>query len=81
MGPGSEVPDATPTRENNPMDRQETPTVVMTVSRNLAELDRLCRTSVRMLHEHTQVGGFCVVCGLSWPCRPVRLAEHNLALL
>lgn len=45
------------------------------------ELQQLCSTAVRVLHEHASVGGLCVVCGLSWPCEPARLAENNLALL
>ncbi|WP_322777986.1 hypothetical protein [Frankia sp. Cas4] len=45
------------------------------------ELRQLCRTAVRVLHEHIEVGGLCVVCGVSWPCESTRLADHNLTLL
>jgi hypothetical protein len=45
------------------------------------ELRQLRKTAVRVLHEHIEVGGLCVVCAVSWPCEPTRLADHNLALL
>jgi len=45
------------------------------------ELWQLCSTAVRVLHEHASAGGLCVVCAVSWPCEPTRLADHNLALL
>ncbi len=39
------------------------------------ELRQLCRTAVRVLHEHIEVGGLCVVCGVSWPYTYVEVAS------
>ena len=77
----SEMPDTCPTRENDPMDHQGATTAVLTVDHYPPELARPCHTAVRVLHDHAEVSGLCVVCGLSWPCEPAQLGEHNLALL
>jgi len=64
------------------MTRQEQGTAVLPAADHFPpELQRLCSAAVGVLHEHASVGGLCVVCGLGWPCEPVRLADHNLALL
>lgn len=64
------------------MTRQEQATAVLTATNYFPpELRQLCSTAVRVLHEHTSVGGLCVVCAVSRPCEPTRLADHNLALL
>ncbi|WP_131786581.1 hypothetical protein [Protofrankia symbiont of Coriaria ruscifolia] len=64
------------------MTRQAQATTVLTPTDYFPpELQQLCRTAVRVLHEHVEVGGLCVVCAVSWPCEPIRLADHNLALL
>jgi hypothetical protein len=46
-----------------------------------AELEHLAQLAVRVLGEHVNDHGLCVVCGVAFPCESAVLAEHNTALL
>jgi hypothetical protein len=63
------------------MEHQEVTTAVLIADHYPPELVQLCQTAVTVLHEHVEVSGRCIVCGVTWPCELARLAEHNLALL
>lgn len=43
-----------------------------------ASLDDLGRLATTVLGEHIAIGNLCAVCGSSWPCSMVVLADHNL---
>jgi hypothetical protein len=46
----------------------------------LAGLEALSSLTGRVLDAHTDAAGLCVVCGASWPCELILLADHNYNL-
>jgi hypothetical protein len=45
------------------------------------ELRKLSVTAAEVLDTHLNTDGRCGLCGTSWPCERVQLAEHNLAAI
>lgn len=45
-----------------------------------AELEALSSLAVRVLNTHTDAAGLYAVCGCTWPCDRVVLADHNFGL-
>lgn len=45
-----------------------------------AGLEALSSLAVTVLNVHTSEAGLCAVCGYTWPCELVRLADHNYDL-
>jgi hypothetical protein len=43
------------------------------------EIDALTRHAAEVLNEHVNDHGWCVRCGVAFPCERAVLAEHNLA--
>ncbi|MEV6717262.1 hypothetical protein AB0M48_35125 [Lentzea sp. NPDC051208] len=62
------------------MTRQKTLTLVGALD-PLRTLDRLTEIAVAVFACHLNTAECCTVCGTSWPCQQVVLADHNLAVL
>jgi hypothetical protein len=43
-------------------------------------LDTMRSLATRVITEHLHRDGACAACGQRWPCGPVILADHNLAV-
>jgi hypothetical protein len=60
------------------MDRQAATTP--TPKRLPDKLEALWSLAVTVLNAHTDTAGLCAVCGWTWPCELVLLADHNYDL-
>jgi hypothetical protein len=56
-----------------------TPSALQISDGTAPEIERLRATATRLLGEHVNDAGLCAVCGSSWPCERVLLADTNLA--
>jgi len=44
-------------------------------------LDLMRTLAISVLDEHSNATGIRVVCSSAWPCEPVAVAAHNLAVI
>lgn len=56
-------------------------TIAMPESPAVTELVQLLALATRVMNEHTNDEGRCVICGSAWPCGRVLLAERTVAYL
>jgi hypothetical protein len=45
------------------------------------EMKLLRAVATAVLNEHINDADLCAICGSTWPCERVLLADHNLAVL
>lgn len=65
----------------HPMERQRATAAEPRRAYLPPEMELLRAVATAVLNEHINDADLCAICGSTWPCERVLLADHNLAVL